>query len=94
MLRDHTGDIQLFVETATLGERFAAFTDLDSGDWVGATGEVITTKRGELSVKVIEFSLLAKGLRPLPEKWHGLVDVEKRHRQRYVDLIVNQQARR
>ena len=60
MLRDHTGDIQLFVETATLGDRFAAFTDLDSGDWVGATGEVITTKRGELSVKVQEFSLLAR----------------------------------
>ena len=93
VLRDHTGDIQLFVETATLGDRFAAFTDLDGGDWVGATGEVITTKRGELSIKVQEFCLLAKGLRPLPEKWHGLVDVEKRHRQRYVDLIVNQEAR-
>jgi lysyl-tRNA synthetase class 2 len=93
VLRDATGDIQLFVEKATLGDRFGAFNDLDGGDWVGASGEVITTKRGELSVRVHEFSLLAKGLRPLPEKWHGLVDVEKRHRLRYVDLIVNQAAR-
>jgi lysyl-tRNA synthetase, class II len=93
VLRDHTGDIQLFVEASTLGDRFAAFDDLDGGDWVGAIGEVVTTKRGELSVKVEQFSLLAKGLRPLPEKWHGLQDVEKRHRQRYVDLIVNEEAR-
>ena len=93
VLRDATGDIQLFVEKAILGDRFDGFNDLDGGDWVGASGEVITTKRGELSVRVAEFTLLAKGLRPLPEKWHGLVDVEKRHRQRYVDLIVNQQAR-
>ncbi|HEX5630288.1 MAG TPA: lysine--tRNA ligase [Acidimicrobiia bacterium] len=93
VLRDHTGDIQLFVESASLGERFDAFDSLDGGDWVGATGEVITTKRGELSVRVESFALLAKGLRPLPDKWHGLQDVEKRHRQRYVDLIVNEEAR-
>ena len=93
VLRDHTGDIQLFVESASLGDRFDAFDALDGGDWVGAAGEVITTKRGELSVRVDSFALLAKGLRPLPEKWHGLQDVEKRHRQRYVDLIVNNDAR-
>jgi len=93
VLRDHTGDLQLFVEKSTLGDRFDGFNDLDGGDWIGASGEVITTKRGELSLRVEEFSLLAKGLRPLPDKWHGLVDVEKRHRQRYVDLIVNEQAR-
>ncbi len=93
VLRDHTGDIQLFVEAASLVERFDAFDSLDGGDWVGATGEVITTKRGELSVRVESFALLAKGLRPLPDKWHGLQDVEKRHRQRYVDLIVSEEAR-
>ncbi len=94
VLRDHTGDLQLFVEASGLGDRFEAFDDLDGGDWVGATGEVITTKRGELSVRVEQFVLLAKGLRPLPEKWAGLQDVEKRHRMRYVDLIVNEDARR
>lgn len=94
VLRDASGDIQLFAESGRLGDRFERFTDLDAGDWVGASGEVITTKRGELSVRVDEFELLAKGLRPLPDKWHGLVDVEKRFRQRYVDLIVNEDARK
>ena len=94
VLQDWSGQIQLFVTEELLGQRYAAFGDLDAGDWVGATGEVVTTKRGELSVRVAEFVLLAKGLLPLPEKWHGLVDVEKRHRQRYLDLIVNDEARR
>jgi len=94
VLQDVSGQIQLFVTEEHLGDRYAAFGELDAGDWVGATGEVVTTKRGELSVRVAEFTLLAKGLRPLPEKWHGLVDVEKRHRQRYIDLIVNDEARR
>ncbi|MEE8498170.1 MAG: lysine--tRNA ligase [Acidimicrobiia bacterium] len=93
VLADPTGRIQLFAEESVLDEGFAAFTDLDVGDWIGAEGEVITTKRGELSVRVETFTLLAKGLRPLPEKWHGLKDVEQRHRQRYVDLIVNERAR-
>jgi lysyl-tRNA synthetase class 2 len=93
VLQDHSGQIQLFVEADRLGDRFSAFGDLDPGDWVGAEGEVVTTKRGELSVRVESFVLLAKGLRPLPEKWHGLTDIEKRHRYRYVDLIVNDEAR-
>ena len=66
---------------------------LDGGDWIGATGEVITTKKGELSVRVETFTLLTKSLRPLPEKWHGLKDVEARSRRRYVDLMVNEQSR-
>ena len=94
VLQDVTGQIQLFVASETLGERYAAFGDLDGGDWVGASGEVVTTRRGELSVRVEDFALLTKGLLPLPEKWHGLVDVEKRHRQRYLDLVVNPEARR
>lgn len=94
VLADPSGRVQLFAEESVLNEGFAAFTDLDVGDWIGAEGEVITTRRGELSVGVESFTLLAKGLRPLPEKWHGLKDVEQRHRQRYVDLIVNERARR
>jgi lysyl-tRNA synthetase, class II len=94
-VRDGTGTIQLFVSRAVIGdERHAEFDDLDLGDWVGAEGTVMKTKKGELSVKVNRFELLAKALRPLPDKWHGLADVDTRFRQRYVDLIVNEDARR
>lgn len=94
-MRDVTGTVQLFVSKAVVGDDiFAAFDDLDLGDWVGAEGVVMKTKRGELSVKVERFRLLAKALRPLPDKWHGLTDVDTRYRQRYVDLIANDEARR
>jgi lysyl-tRNA synthetase, class II len=94
-VRDGTGSVQLFVSRAVLGDdRHAAFDDLDLGDWVGAEGTVMKTRKGELSVKVTRFELLAKALRPLPDKWHGLADVDTRFRQRYVDLIVNEDARR
>src|SRR5918911_1649546 len=82
-LRDGTGIIQLFVSQAEVGEEgMAAFERLDLGDWVGAEGEVMTTRRGELSVKVRSFTLLAKSLHPLPDKWHGLTDVDTRFRRR------------
>jgi lysyl-tRNA synthetase class 2 len=94
-IRDQSGAVQLFVSRAELGEeRHAAFNALDLGDWVGVDGTVMTTKKGELSVKVDGFQLLSKALRPLPDKWHGLSDVDTRFRQRYVDLIVNDDARR
>ncbi len=94
-VRDGTGTVQLFVSRAVIGdERHAEFDDLDLGDWVGVEGTVMKTKKGELSVKVTRFELLAKALRPLPDKWHGLADVDTRFRQRYVDLIVNGDARR
>ena len=94
VVSDVTGTIQLFVDKRGLGEEaFGAFLDLDAGDWIGATGEVITTKRGELSVRVSEVVLLQKSLRPMPDKWHGLKDVEARSRQRYLDLIANESAR-
>ena len=94
VVSDVTGTIQLFVDMGGLGEDgFNAFLDLDAGDWIGATGEVITTRRGELSVRISEFVLLQKSLRPLPDKWHGLKDVEARSRQRYLDLIANSAAR-
>ncbi len=95
-LRDGTGDLQLFVSKGEVGddafERFVA--DVDRGDWVGASGALMKTRKGELSVKVTSFEILAKALRPLPEKWHGLADTDTRYRQRYVDLIANDDARR
>ena len=94
VLSDVSGRIQLFVDRRTLGEdAFDAFIALDAGDWIGATGEVITTKRGELSVRIDSFTLLQKSLRPLPDKWHGLKDIEARSRRRYIDLIANEEAR-
>src|SRR5207253_1787390 len=94
-LRDGAGTIQLFVSRSVLGdEGHEAFDLLDLGDWIGVTGTVMKTRKGELSVKVTGFTLLAKALRSLPEKWHGLSDVDTRFRQRYVDLIVNDDARR
>jgi lysyl-tRNA synthetase, class II len=95
VVQDASGQVQLFVEQARLGaEGYARFNDLDLGDWVGATGEVVTTKRGELSVRVDEVVLLAKSLRPLPAKFHGLKDVEIRYRQRYLDLAMNEDSRK
>ncbi|MEX2279298.1 MAG: lysine--tRNA ligase [Acidimicrobiia bacterium] len=92
---DGSGQLQLFLSKADLpDEQFALAELLEPGDWVEASGPVMTTRKGELSVKVASFRLLAKGLRPLPDKWHGLTDVEERSRHRYVDLIVNPEARR
>jgi len=94
VLSDATGTIQLFVDKRKLGDDgFDAFLDLDAGDWIGATGEVITSKRGELSVRIDSFTLLQKSLRPMPDKWHGLKDVEARSRHRYIDLLANEEAR-
>jgi lysyl-tRNA synthetase class 2 len=93
-LRDRDGEVQLFVSRSVLGDAHEQFDDLDLGDWVGVEGTVMTTRKGELSVKVEAFELLAKALRPLPDKWRGLSDVDTRYRQRYVDLIVNEEARR
>ena len=94
-LQDATGRIQLFIQQERVGtEAYARVKELDLGDWVGASGEIVTTKRGELSVRPDEVTLLAKALRPLPEKWHGLKDVELRYRQRYLDLLVNPESTR
>ena len=93
VLQDATGRIQLFIDHGLLGERAAILQRVDVGDWLGATGEIITTKKGELSVRVSELTLLAKSLRPLPEKWHGLKDLEQRSRRRYLDLIANADSR-
>ena len=103
-LADESGTIQLYIEKAALNEAlskeinnndaFRQLTDLvDSGDWIGVEGILKRTDRGELSVKVYKWQMLSKSLKPLPDKWHGLVDVEKRYRQRYLDLIVSPQSR-
>jgi lysyl-tRNA synthetase, class II len=93
-LSDQSGTIQLFIERGSIGEEgFAAASEIDLGDWVGATGTVMTTKKGELSVRPGEVVMLQKSLRPLPDKWHGLTDIEARSRRRYLDLIANPDSR-
>jgi lysyl-tRNA synthetase class 2 len=94
-IQDRTDRIQLFVSKAVVGDDgFADVKELDIGDWVGVHGTVMTTRAGELSVKTDRVELLSKAIRPLPDKWHGLTDVDTRFRQRYADLIVNEDARR
>ena len=94
-LDDGRGKLQLFVRRPQLTEAAQALLDqLDLGDLVGATGKLIRTRAGELSLDLTDLVLLAKALRPLPEKWHGLTDVEARYRQRYLDLATNPDSRR
>ena len=89
-LRDDSGRIQLFFRINNLGEeKYNHVKAIDIGDIVGAKGKLCLTRTGEPTVEIQEFALLAKSLQPLPEKWHGLSDVEKRYRQRYIDLISN-----
>jgi lysyl-tRNA synthetase class 2 len=94
-MHDRDDEVQLFISKATVGDDAFEFAKgLDLGDWVGAHGTVMTTRKGELSIKVERLELLSKALRPLPDKWHGLTDTDTRFRQRYADLIVNDDARR
>ena len=92
-LADRSGEIQIFLQADALGEAYEHFKSWDLGDIVGAAGVLFRTKTGELSVRATQLHLLAKALRPLPDKWHGLADTELRYRQRYVDLIVNAHSR-
>jgi lysyl-tRNA synthetase class 2 len=93
-LRDATGRLQIYVQAKELGpEQMEIFGLLDLGDFIGVEGSCFLTKTGELTLKVHRFEVLAKTLRPLPEKWHGLTDVEARYRQRYLDLITNERSR-
>jgi lysyl-tRNA synthetase, class II len=94
VVKDASGELQLFAQLDALGEeRYAALEDLDLGDHVGAEGTVMRTRRGELSLRVTSWQLLSKSLRPLPEKFHGLTDVELRYRKRYLDTLVNDESR-
>ncbi|MBO8157692.1 MAG: lysine--tRNA ligase [Bacillaceae bacterium] len=93
-IQDLTGQIQIYVRKDAVGEdKYEWFNTADIGDIVGVTGVLFKTKVGELSVKVNDFQLLTKSLRPLPEKFHGLKDIEQRYRQRYLDLIMNPESR-
>ncbi|MCL2402975.1 MAG: lysine--tRNA ligase [Coriobacteriia bacterium] len=94
VIRDSQGDLQLFVRKNVLGdEAFDQAKELDVGDWIWSRGTVLRTRRGELSVQPTEIVLLSKSLRPLPEKFHGLQDIDSRYRMRYVDLIANPEVR-
>jgi lysyl-tRNA synthetase class 2 len=94
-LQDGTGKIQFYVKADEVGkEKFELFELFDIGDFLGVTGKVFKTKTGEITVRASDFCLLSKSMRPLPEKWHGLQDKELRYRQRYVDLIVNEDVKK
>jgi lysyl-tRNA synthetase, class II len=94
-LQDGSGAVQLLMSASKLEPEATAVRDhLDLGDWIGAAGEVITSRRGELSVDLTSLVLLAKAVRPLPDKWHGLADEDMRYRQREVDLLANADSRR
>ncbi|MBO8125782.1 MAG: lysine--tRNA ligase [Firmicutes bacterium] len=94
-IMDESGQIQIYVKINQVGEeKYQEFKSLDIGDIIGVQGVVFRTRRGEVTLAVEEFVLLTKALRPLPDKWHGLKDVELRYRQRYVDLIVNPEVRK
>src|SRR2546422_5734438 len=93
-IRDQSGRIQLYAQKQALGdEQFEIFKHLDLGDFVGVRGTMFTTKTGEISVKLTTFFILAKALRPPPAKWHGLEDTEIRYRQRYLDLMANDEVK-
>ncbi len=92
-LQDSTGQIQIYLQAEALADAYQDFKGWDVGDIVAASGVLMRTRAGELSVRAESVRLLVKALRPLPDKWHGLADTETRYRQRYVDLIVNEPAR-
>ncbi len=99
-INDQEGSIQLYLEKIIIdsgNNKNLCFEDLkelvDIGDWIGVHGSIKKTNKGELSVKVLKWEMLSKSLKPLPDKWHGLTDIEKRYRQRYLDLIVNPRSK-
>ncbi|MDP8292490.1 MAG: lysine--tRNA ligase [Candidatus Orphnella occulta] len=93
-IKDHTAKMQLYTKKDNIGEEAWALKDLiDIGDIIGAEGELFKTRTGEVTVKVSSFTILSKSMHPLPEKWHGLKDIEIRYRQRYLDLISNDEAK-
>lgn len=93
-LTDESGKIQVLFKKDALGKHFALLELLDVGDFLGVTGKIFTTKAGEVTVEAAALQLLTKTFRSLPEKWHGLKDVEERHRKRYLDLLVNEEVRK
>ncbi len=93
-IRDGSGKIQIHLRRDTLGdEKYESLHDLDIGDFIGVTGKLFRTRTGEITVQSSDFEILCKSLQPLPEKWHGLTDTDKRYRQRYLDLIANPEVK-
>lgn len=92
-LRDDSGQIQLLFQKKVLNTQYSILKLIDMGDFLGVEGEVTTTSAGEITIDVSYFELLSKSIRPLPDDWHGLKDIEERYRQRYVDLLLNQESR-
>jgi lysyl-tRNA synthetase class 2 len=93
-IQDETGKLQVYAQVQGLGDKFAFWKLLDIGDFIGGEGTLFTTKTGEKTVRLSDLRILSKSLRPIPSQWYGLADVEQRYRQRYVDLIVSEEARR
>jgi lysyl-tRNA synthetase class 2 len=93
-IQDETGKLQVYAQVQGLGDKFAFWKMLDIGDFIGGEGTLFTTKTGEKTVRLSDLKILSKSLRPIPSQWYGLSDVEQRYRQRYVDLIVSEEARR
>ncbi|MDP8289613.1 MAG: lysine--tRNA ligase [Candidatus Susulua stagnicola] len=92
-ISDHTGKMQFYAQANTLGDLYQLFKEMDIGDIIGVSGKLFTTRTGESTILISDLKLLAKALRPLPEKWHGLKDIEVRYRQRYLDLISNPEVK-
>ncbi|KKN20029.1 hypothetical protein LCGC14_0939760 [marine sediment metagenome] len=92
-IKDEKGRIQVYARKDVLGEKYTLFRKLDLGDIIGIKGKVFKTRTGEVTVQILQFSLLAKSLRSLPEKWHGLQDIELRYRKRYLDLLSNPEVK-
>lgn len=94
-IQDRAGQIQFYVKNEEIGpEAYEAFKKLDLGDIIGGSGQLFKTKTGEITVRIKEYRLVSKALRPLPEKWHGLTDDEQKYRERHLDLIVNEESRK
>jgi lysyl-tRNA synthetase class 2 len=94
-IQDREGKIQVYIRKDVVGDsQYDLFKMADIGDIVGIKGSVMKTQTGEVTIKCLEYTHLVKALRPLPEKFHGLTDVEERYRRRYVDLIMNEEAKR
>ena len=94
-IKDQDEKVQLYINIKSVGEdKYNEFLDLDIGDWVGVQGNAFITHKGELSINVQDFKLLSKSIRIMPEKWHGLKDIEIRYRQRYLDFIVNPEVKK
>ena len=93
-IQDESGKLQVYAQVQGLGDKFAFWKLLDLGDFIGGEGTLFTTKTGEKTVRLSDLRILSKSLRPIPSQWYGLADVEQRYRQRHVDLIVSDEARR